>query len=473
MRQRALIGGWMASSTPESNPSPPEHAIRVNWRDPRPAHQRPATDELVRRRHHALDVLRRKRLGFWRALGRSNRLFPRKLVVTYEGKWIIAIALLLGAAAVNTGNNLLYLVLSLAISVIAISGMLSELCLRDLELRRRYPAELQLGEATPLRLEVFNDKKRAALHIEVGEVVDDSSDVQVRDGYVLHLGPHETGQAFAAIRPLRRGPIATAGLQLTTAYPFGFARKSRLFDDQALFLALPGVTPTELPWRGALDRGATETSRKTGHGDAFAGLRDARPGDAQRDIYWKASARRQRLIVREWQAEANRLAVVQFGHVAPDAGDQPVALDAACARVAGLCAALLAAGFAVGLQTLDGGVLPAADPTGQTDQLLRIRRHLAWLTLADRPPRPEWPLADGAWAQAVRTALARQAALRQGQPLQFAALSLSAPAEVFRVTFASRPEVSFAGQCDVHVTLQNNGDIAQMTRVQAKLQGAA
>ena len=455
-------------------PVPTAHrTIRVHWRDPPPVPVKPSPDDLVRRRHLALAKLRRLRLGFWRSLGRSNRLFPRKLVVTYEGKWIIAIALLLGAAAVNTGNNLLYLVLSLAISVIAISGMLSELCLRDLEVLRRYPGELQVGEPTALRLEVINDKKRAALHIEVGEVVDGASDAQVRDGYVLHLGPHETGQAFAAIRPLRRGPIATAGLQLTTGYPFGFARKSRLFDDQALFLALPPATPTELPWRGALDRGATELSRRIGHGDAFAGLRDARPGDAQRDIHWKASARRQRLIVREWQAEANRMAVVRFGHVAPQLGDQPVMLDAGCARVAGLCAALLQAGFAVSLQTLDGTVAPAADPAGHTDQLLRIRRHLAWLTPADRPPPPEWPLADTPWAQAVRTAYARQALLAQAQPLSFAALALAVPAEVFLVTYAERPEVQFVGQCDVQVVISAAGEIVQMTQLQPNLRGAA
>lgn len=444
----------------------------MQWRDPRTAAAPAPADPILKARHKALADLRRLRLGFWRSIGRSNRLFPRKLVVTREGKWIIGIALLLGAAAVNTGNNLLYLVLSLAISVIAISGMLSEWCLRELELLRCYPGELVAGAVTALRIEVYNDKSRPALHLEVGEVLDGATDVQVRDGYVLHLGPREVGQAFAAIRPLRRGPIATAGLQLTTGYPFGFARKSRLFDEPAAFLALPTVTPTELDAFGAHDRGASELSRRLGQGDTFAGLRDARPGDAQRDIYWKASARRQRLIAREWQAEANRIAVVRFAHLAPGPNQDPATLDAACARVAGICEALLRAQFAVGVQTFVGSVAAEADLSARGDHLLRIRRHLAWLTPVDQPPPPQWPLPDLEWAQAVRAACDAQAILQRAEPLQWAPLATSAPAEVLLVRFDSRDDAQLHGSCDREIVLDASGAIVRTLHHRAARQAA-
>lgn len=444
--------------------------IRVRWRDPsapRAARQRSAVDPAIATRHRQLRELLRRRLGFWRSLGRSNRWFPRKLVVTREGKWIIGIALLLGAAAVNTGNNLLYLMLSLVISVIAVSGVLSEANLRELEVRRRYPREVVVGEAAPLRLEVWNDKKRAALHIEVGEVLDGASDVQVKDGYLLHLAPGETGQAFAALRALRRGPLRTAGLQIATAYPFGFARKARLFDDPAEFLALPPVAPVTLPWRGAADRGSSELSRRTGLGDTFAGLRDARVGDALRDIHWKVSARRGRLIAREWQAEANRVALVRFVHVAPLApasapGQTPECLDAACASVAGVCQALLRAGFAVGLQTLQGAVPAEADPGDSGEPLLRMRRHLAQLLPADLPPPPQWPLADAEWLQACRSAQACHAAIGRGEALSWASAASQGAAEVFEVVFAQRPEVQVSGGCDVRVVLASDGSVERI-----------
>lgn len=450
----------------------------------------PRTDPLLADRHRALHRLRRRRLGLWWTLGRSNRLFPRKLVVTREGKWIIAVALLLGAGAVNTGNNLLYLVLSLVISVISVSGILSELCLRDIVVRRRYPAEVTVGEPAPLRLDVHNDKSRPALHLEVGEVIDDDGDVQVRSGYVLHLGPGEQTQTYAMVRALRRGPVATVGLQVVTAHPFGFARKSRLYDAPAHFLSLPRVTPVQLPYRGANQRGSHESARRAGHGESFHGLRDARPGDPLRDIHWKVSARRDRLIVREWEAEASRVALVRFVHVFPHldrpAGRTPGAvlppasgaepdvraIDAACATVAGLCEALLLSGFAVGLQTLQGAVAPQADPGQSGEVLLRLRRHLAWLTPADRRPPPDWPLPDGEWAEACRRADQVAQSIARGEALAWAPMGALPPAEVFLVTFASRTDVRVPGAAQVSVTLEPSGELRGFAEAD-RLQGAA
>ena len=438
---------------------------------------RAAQQNLIDERQRELDALVRKRLGFWRRLGRSNRLFPRKLVVTREGKWIIGITLLLGAAAVNTGNNLLYLLLSLAISVIAISGILSELCLRDLELTRCYPAEVPAGEVTPLRLEVLNAKKRAALHIEAGELVD-SPNVLVRPGYVLHLAPHERGQAFGAIKPLRRGPLATVGLLLTTAYPFGFARKSRLYDAPVRLLALAGVADVQLPWRGAAQRGAQHSSQRAGQGDAFRGLRDARLGDAMRDIHWKVSAKRDRLVAREWEADASRVALVRFAHVAPGPIDDVATLDRACATVAGLCAALLRDGLAVGLQTWQGEVAPAGDAAGLSasgggEALQRMRQHLAHLVLADRRPPVDWAVPDEEWAKLALACEERAAQISRGEPIAWPAVIAFGRAEVFLVTFQSRPEVATVGAPDVRVLLDAAGDLLSIARVADFKAGAA
>ena len=432
----------------------------------------PATARLLAERHRILARARRQQLGFWRSLGRSNRLFPRKLIVTREGKWIIGITLLLGAGAVNTGNNLLYLVLSLCISVISVSGILSELNLKGVAVQRHYPTELTLGEAMPLRLEVQNDKGRSALHIEVGELVDDA-DVEARPGYLLQLAPHEKGQAFAQLRALRRGPIATVGLQITTGYPFGFARKVRLYDTPAYLLSLPNVAHVDLPRLGAPARGSLDLGRKAGQGDAFRALRDARAGDSLRDIHWKVSARRERLIAREWEADASRLCLVRFVHVAPEPDSDVGSLDGACATVAGLCAALLNAGLSVGLETLRGQVTASLETTANSEQLLRIRRHLAQLTLADRRPPASWPVPDEEWAELAQRADATAAEIARGAPLSWPEGLQRMSAELFIVGFASRPEVRVAAPAHVQVLLAPDGTIASVLRPDARTLGAA
>lgn len=53
--------------------------------------------------------------GFW----------PRSLSATVAGKWFIAVLFAIGIAAINTGNNLLYLVVATLLSLIVVSGLMS------------------------------------------------------------------------------------------------------------------------------------------------------------------------------------------------------------------------------------------------------------------------------------------------------------------------------------------------------------
>src|SRR4051812_6195848 len=61
---------------------------------------------------------------------------PRSLTITGPGRTYLVITLGVGLGALNTGNNLLYLVLGLLLSMVVVSGVLSENCLRRLEIRR-------------------------------------------------------------------------------------------------------------------------------------------------------------------------------------------------------------------------------------------------------------------------------------------------------------------------------------------------
>lgn len=415
-----------------------------------------------------------------RSLGRDNRLFPRKLAVTQEGRWIIGVAILLGVGAVNTGNNLLYLVLSLLISIISISGILSELDLKGVTAERHYPRELVVGEAATLRVSVRNEKKRAGLHLEV----DEFQDVEALDqqpGFVLHLAPFEVGSAFIVARPKRRGPIRTAGLRLSTTYPFGFARKSIIREASAHMLSLPAIERVELHVPGGRDRGEQERNPRAGQGTELRGLRDFRPGDAPRDMHWKVSARRGRAIAREWESEAARTAWIDFAHLrpgglgaAPDGSVDPICLDRACAVVAGVAEALLQAGLAVGLRSFAGVVEPAADPDGSGQVLLGIRRHLAWLTVADAPPPPQWPLDDDAWADRHDAAARLAATLAEGGAAAMAGAEGRQGRERVLVLFASRADAALrGGEPTIRVWLDDDGAVLRTERIRQREQGAA
>ena len=67
--------------------------------------------------------------SLWRRLKAALRP-PRTLKVTRMGRTYLVVTFGVGLGALNTGNNLLYLVLGLLLSVIILSGVLSERCLR-------------------------------------------------------------------------------------------------------------------------------------------------------------------------------------------------------------------------------------------------------------------------------------------------------------------------------------------------------
>ena len=76
----------------------------------------------------------------------------RSLRLTSEGTRFLLFTIGIGVAAVNTGNNLFYLLLAMMLSVVVISGLLSEQCLRRLDFRRHVPDLLMANQPTTVTL---------------------------------------------------------------------------------------------------------------------------------------------------------------------------------------------------------------------------------------------------------------------------------------------------------------------------------
>ena len=92
--------------------------------------------------------------------GRLRERFkaPRRLRFTREGKFFVGITFGVGFAAINTANNLLYLLLGMLLALIVVSGVMSELSLRGLTVVRRLPLRAQVGRPHLVEIEVFNRK---------------------------------------------------------------------------------------------------------------------------------------------------------------------------------------------------------------------------------------------------------------------------------------------------------------------------
>lgn len=235
--------------------------------------------------------------GFWARLALFFKP-PRKLRFTREGKYYLGITLGVGFAAINTGNNLLYLLLGMLLSLIVVSSVMSELSLRNLSVTRRLPARAQVGRAHMVEIEVFNHKKRIPSYaIEVEDLR--TSQPADKRCFFLKISPSSAQVAAYRRTPAKRGRDRHTGFRIATRFPFGLFEKSREVEAEGDLIIYPAVDPVRLPQDdpGRSEGGGGAVGR--GGGDETFALRPMRDGDDPRDIYWKKSTHSNQLVLRE------------------------------------------------------------------------------------------------------------------------------------------------------------------------------
>jgi uncharacterized protein (DUF58 family) len=329
---------------------------------------------------------------------------PRRLSFTREGRLVVLLAIGVGLAAVNTGNNLLYLLLGWLLSFIVASGVLSEGTMRGLTVTRRPPPRVHAGVPFLMEIAVANGKpKRASYSIEIEDLI--AGTPLDKKCYFLKIPPGRTQRTSYRHTFLRRGAYRIDGVRIATKFPFALFRKSRDAVAETEVIVYPALVPVAPPPPRAPSRGDALASRLGRRGEFF-GLREHRHRDDRRDIHWKSSARTGRLVVREYEDELAREVTIAVDNALPAATRQAIAddrltpalqrdvdaLERAISVAASLAVSYLGSGWQVAI-VARGGAVPAG--TGRAHEV-RILRFLALLpAVADDvpieavPPRTE------------------------------------------------------------------------------------
>lgn len=260
----------------------------------------------------------------------------RRIRFTRAGLLFTLGAFGVGFAAINTGNNLLYLLLGAMLGVMAVSGWLSEQTLRALHVTRTIPGGVPVERDFRIRYQVTNGKRwLPSLAVEFHEPGLPGL------AFLPHLGPGETRGTHAAERFVRRGVYPLEVLTLATDFPFGLFRKERdvpLPGELVVWPRTDRVVPD-----GALGTGrdpsllAASSQASAGPRGEFRSLREYRSGDDARDIHWRTSARLRQPVVREYEQDAGDAVwvVLDTAHPPGDAAEAAVETAASlCARAA-------------------------------------------------------------------------------------------------------------------------------------------
>lgn len=311
----------------------------------------------------------RRRIGRWPPP-------PRRLLFTRAGAVFTAGILAVGLAAVNTGNNLLYLLLGGLLGLVVLSGILSEQAVRRVRVVRRLPRGTPAGRPARVRYEVSNHRRRMpVLTLEIREPSLPGA------AFVGHLAPG--GTAIVRNNPLfiRRGTVPLETVTLSTAFPFGLFRKER-------DLQLPGelvIWPStdrpvpELTLGGdRIRRGGGRAGGGVAPRGDYRSLREYRAGDDLRDVHWKASARSGALMTREYERDDSHALWVCLDAGTPPGEEAEQLVEVA----ASLAARALEDGRTVAFATQEG-TLPAGVGQGQLERILEALARLDFV--AGRP----------------------------------------------------------------------------------------
>lgn len=176
----------------------------------------------------------------------------------------------------------------------------------DLTALRRAPSRVSLGGRAQVELRLDNRSRR---RVRV-RVTDDLPALLEREGPEVHdlwLEPGREAPVSAGVRALRRGDAPWGDLHLRVAGPLGLAWVQRRLPRADAVRVVPGVLEVKryrlLGLRNRLRDAGFRAVRQRGEGGAFESLREYVRGDDPRTLDWKATARRGRPIVRQFEME--------------------------------------------------------------------------------------------------------------------------------------------------------------------------
>ena len=317
------------------------------------------------------------------AAGRLRRIFETGILVrvTNLGLGFVLMTLVVAIGATNTGNNGLYILVSLFLGTLVVSGVVSRRNVEGLEVSLDGPAELFAREAARFTVRLRNSGRlpRRGVLVKIGGAA--------APIFFPRLPPSgEEAHGVDLVFP-HRGKRVKESLLVYSGFPIGLFRKGRVHETPGERIVYPALILGRPPRPDPREVEAGDPrSRKKGRGADVRNLRDAVFGDDPRDVHWPQTARQGKFIIKERAADEGRDAMVALDAHRPAGADAgwEARFETAVSEAAGLAMQLLARGSRVGL-IVGGQVIPPGSGPAHRRALLTALA-LALPSAAPTPP---------------------------------------------------------------------------------------
>jgi len=265
---------------------------------------------------------------------------------------------------VNTGNNLLFLIVSSMLGFMAVSGIFGLRNLQKLDLALKLPDEIYRDIPAQLTIRLTS-KRRILPHYLLSLHVKGSA----ADFHILKPGESREQKLLATFKARGAGTIARAAV--SSPFPVNFFVRSSYFALDINYLVLPQPVPLPRGWPGE-DRkeSGTKSQLRKGSSGETESIGQYTETEPLKQIHWKLSARHEELMVREMSAEAGKPVII-------DLDDLPGKIEERLGHAVFLINKLIPEGVAVGLKLGMKTIQPGISRSHRLKMLGELAVHVA------------------------------------------------------------------------------------------------
>ena len=230
--------------------------------------------------------------------------------ITKTGWIYIVLTIVVGFAAVNTANNLIYILASALLSYMLVSGIFGRGNIHALSIQVEFPEEIYARTPTPITVRLTNPRRfLPAMLIRV-----------VTTGRTVlfpYVAAASSSDAVIQVTFPHRGRCPIDPIRLASPFPFNFFTRFRTLDQPGELVIFPKPRNcAEVHARVEMNRrGGEQSVDRLGDAGDILAIRSYLPGDPLKHIHWKSTAKTGRIQTKEFAAVDEPDLVIAFDQV--------------------------------------------------------------------------------------------------------------------------------------------------------------
>ncbi len=226
--------------------------------------------------------------------------------ITKAGWIYITITILLGVAAVNTGNNLVYLIDAALLSFMGISGFFGKKNLSGIEPQIEVPFEIYATVPFSIKVKIKNNKKiLPSFLLKVS--------IEEKSLIFPYVENNETQEKYLQLKLPERGYFQIKEISICSPFPFNFFIRCKNFpiDIKAIVYPKPEKCSTKFVGEKGKKKEKEEGNKISTTGEIHS-IKEYTKGIPLKYIHWKASAKTGELKVKEFSKSYFKSQIVDF-----------------------------------------------------------------------------------------------------------------------------------------------------------------